>query len=393
MKKQIRSRLGLAHIHDVLRQVCEGAMPVSQACDSLGVGKTRLYELRSAYLRARAEGRADIWQPGLSGGNRAPPWDRCVTAFLRASLAAGYNYSFAASEANRQFGVALVRSQVRQWAIREGVRQAPKPPRLPAHLRRWQRQSVGELWQLDATPHRWFGPDAPAYPLLDMIDDCSRLQVGCAIYRSESVPAYLHFLHNAFMEFGLPLAIYVDQAGIFTGGKEDSVTRLEKRLLFYDVSFIVANTPEAKGKVERIHQVWQERLPPYFALNGVTGASDLEDVNNHILLLRNHRNLHEQHRELKMTPGQAWDKAMEEGRNKLRPVPRDPWWNYVWASWHSIVAQPGGRVPFRSECFPTRVPAGTRVVLCGHLDGTVSILKEKPEKGKLPIVLFSNRPH
>ena len=391
MKKQIRSRLGLAHIHDVLRQVCEGAMPVSQACDSLGVGKTRLYELRSAYLRARAEGRADIWQPGLSGGNRAPPWDRCVTAFLRVSLAAGYNYSFAASEADRLFGVALARSQVRHWAIREGVRQTPKPPRLPAHLRRWQRQSVGELWQLDATPDRWFGPDASAYPLLDMIDDCSRLQVGCAIYRHENVPAYLHFLHNSFMEFGLPLQIYVDQAGIFTGNEADSVTRIGQRLKFYDVSFIVANTPEAKGKVERIHQVWQDRLPPYFALNRVTSDSDLEDVNSHIRLLRDHRNRREQHREIKMTPQHAWDKATEEGRNKLRPVPKDPWWNYVWSSWYSVIIRPGGHVLFRSECFPTQASSGTRAVLCEHLDGTVSILKERPEKGKLPIILFSNR--
>jgi hypothetical protein len=392
MKKQIGSRLGLAHVQDVLTQMCDGAITVGQACDSLGVCKTRLYELRSGYLAARAEGNANGWQPGVSGGNRAAPWDGRATAFLRAALAAGYNYSFAASEADRLFGFALARSQVRHWAIREGVRQAPKPPRLPAHLRRWQRQSVGELWQLDASPDRWFGPDAPAYPLLDMIDDCSRLQVGCAIYGHETVPAYLHFFHNAFSAFGLPLQIYVDKAGIFTGNEADCVTRIGQRLMFYDISFIVANTPEAKGKVERIHQVWQDRLPPYFALNGVTSASDLAVVNSHISLLREHRNRREQHREIKMTPQQAWDKATAEGRNKLRPVPKDPWWNYVWSSWYPVTIGTGGRVPFRSECFPTQAPAGTKAVLCEHMDGTSSILKERPDKGKFPIVLFTNRP-
>ena len=70
MKNPISSRLGLAHVHDVLKQVCDGAMTVAQACDSLGVCKTRLYELRSDYLEARAEGRADSWRPGLSGGTR-----------------------------------------------------------------------------------------------------------------------------------------------------------------------------------------------------------------------------------------------------------------------------------------------------------------------------------
>ncbi|MBM4154118.1 MAG: hypothetical protein FJ221_03720 [Lentisphaerae bacterium] len=64
------------------------------------------------------------------------------------------------------------------------------------------------------------------------------------------------------MDYGLPMEIYVDHAGIFTGNKEGSLTRIEQRLKFYEVSFVVANTPEAKGKVERIHQLWQDRLPP-----------------------------------------------------------------------------------------------------------------------------------
>ncbi|MFZ4398142.1 MAG: hypothetical protein ACOYOU_21215 [Kiritimatiellia bacterium] len=392
MKNQIGSRLGLPHVHDVLKQVCEGTLSAKQACESLGVAKTRLYELRSSYLKARAEGNVEAWLPGVSGGNHAAPWDEQVVTFLRTAIQKGYTYAFAASEADRLDNIVLARSQVRHWAIREGVCPVPKPPRLPAHLRRWQRQAVGELWQMDATPDYWFGTEVPAYPLLDMLDDCSRLQVGCAIYHHENVPAYLHFLHAAFMEYGLPLEIYVDQAGIFTGSKEDSLTRIEQRLKFYDVSFVVANTPEAKGKVERIHQVWQERLPPYFALNGLTSSSDMETVNNHIQALRQHRNRRERHRELGMTPQTAWDEATAQGRNKLRPVPQEPWWHYVWSLWHPVTIAVGGRVHFGQDSFPTQGSPGTRAVLCEHLDGTVSILKERPDKHKLPVVLFTNRP-
>lgn len=391
MKKQIGARLGLPHVIDVLEQFCGGACSAEQACESLGIGKTRLYELRGGYLRARAAGAAPSWRPGVSGGDRAAPWDGRVTDFLRAAVAGGYNYSFAASEADRLFGVVLARSQVRRWAIREGVSPAPKEPRLPAHLRRWQRQAVGELWQLDATPDRWFGGGEPAYPLLDMLDDCSRMQVGCAVYRNENVPAYLHFFHGAFLQYGLPLEIYVDHAGIFEGNKEGSATRVAERLKFYDVSFVFANTPESKGKVERIHQVWQDRLPPYFALNGLTPSSDLQEVNGHIGALREHRNRREKHRELGMVPQDAWDRATAEGRNKLRPVPKEPWWDYVWSSWYPVTAASGGRVQFRLDSFPTQAAAGTRAVLCEHLDGKVSILKERPQKGSLPIVLFSNR--
>ena len=73
MKKQIGSRLGLPHVHDVLKQVCEKTISVDQACESLGLAKTRLYELRSGYLKARAAGEVAVWQPGMSGGNRAAP--------------------------------------------------------------------------------------------------------------------------------------------------------------------------------------------------------------------------------------------------------------------------------------------------------------------------------
>jgi len=392
MKRQVGTRLGLPHVHDVLKQVCEQRITVDQACESLGVAKTQLYELRSRYLRARAEGAVESWRPSVSGGNHAAAWDERVVKFLRAAIPGGYNYAFAASEADRLYGVGLARSQVRRWAIREGLCPAPRPPRLPAHLRRWQRQAVGELWQLDATPDHWFGAAEPAYPLLDMLDDCSRLQVGCAIYRRENVPAYLHFFHDSFMEYGLPLEIYVDQAGIFTGQQENTVTRLEQRLKFYDVSFVVANTPEAKGKVERIHQVWQDRLPPYFALNGLTPSSELEDVNQHIHALREHRNRRERHRELGMTPQAAWDEAIAQGRNKLRPVPKDPWWNYVWSLWNPVTIAVGGRVHFGSHVFPTQGIPGSRAILCEHLDGTVSILKERPDRRKLPIGLFTNRP-
>lgn len=392
MKKQIGSRLGLAHIHDVLKQVCDDSMTIKQACASLGVGKSRLYELRGCYLKARASGQLDAWRPGVSGGNHASPWDGQVTDFLKAAISNGYNYSFAASEVNRQYGVTLARSQVRHWAIREGICPAPKPPRLPAHLRRWQRQAVGELWQMDATPDYWFGRKEPAYPLLNMLDDCSRVQVGCAIYRNENIPAYMHFLHNAFMQYGLPLQIYVDQAGIFTGHKETSVTRIEQRLMFYDISFVVANTPEAKGKIERVHQVWQDRLPPYFALNGLTPSSNLDEVNGHIHALREHRNSYEPHRELHMTPQKAWNEAIEQGRNKLRPVPKEPWWPYVWSTWHNVTIAVGGRVHFGQSTFPTQGSAGTRAVLCEHLDGAISILKERPNRRKMPIILFSNRP-
>lgn len=392
MKTQLANRLGLPHILHVLEQFCAGVMDRDQACQSLGVSQANLYKLRTDYLRAKAAGHAETWVPGTSGGNHVPAWPDEIEAFIRQALATGYTHAFTASEVERQFGRHLARSQVRHWAIRTGSVPPPKPPRLPSHLRRWQRGSVGEIWQLDATPFFWFGPEGPSLPLLDMIDDCSRLQVGCALYRHETVPNYLIFLRQAFERYGLPLEIYVDHARAFESNVEESNTRLGERLKFYDISLVFANSPEAKGKVERIHQVWQDRLPAYFRMNAFTADTPDDLINQHIGLLCEHRNRHEIHRELHMTPQTAWDAAIREGRSRLRPVPREPWWDYVWANWYNVRVSPGGYVNFRNERFPTQAPAGSRAILCEHPNGKISIIRDRPCKNAIPILLFTNRP-
>jgi hypothetical protein len=393
MTKQIIKRLASPLINDVLRQFNERQITPEQACETLGVGKSRLYQMRTQFLQQRALGRE--WEPAASGGDHAPKWPPEVCAFIKNALQKGYTYAFAASEAWRNLGFETARSQVRHWAIRNGRVKPEHAPRLPAHQRRWQRQSIGELWQLDATTERWFGKDDHAYPLLDMMDDCSRLQVGCAIDHAETIPSYLHFLHNSFVKHGLPLQIFVDQASLFKGNLENNITRLLWRLMFYKVSFAYANSPEAKGKVERRHQVWQERLPPYFDLNAITSLSDQQVVNDPIGVLADWRNAKEEHREIGMTPQAAWDNALAEGRSKLRPCPlNDPWWPYIWSTWFPTVIGARGYVelPHPVGRVPTQGVPGKRATICEHLDGTYSVIKERPCKGQFPILLFSNRP-
>lgn len=151
--------------------------------ESLQIGKTRLYDLRTSYLAARAEGKGDDWTPGVSGGNHMPEWPDDVQRFLKKVLgpdgdAKRYSYAFAASEVGRKFDMSIDRSQVRHWANEHGLHTVDYRVRPVAHVRRWQRKAIGELWQLDATPDYFLGKDVPSLTLIDMLDDCSRMQVG-----------------------------------------------------------------------------------------------------------------------------------------------------------------------------------------------------------------------
>ena len=397
MNTQILNRLGVAHVRDTMEQFVNGTLSRDQAMDSLRIGRSRLYELRASYLAARAAGAASSWLPGRSGGNHKGEWPPEEEAFLRRALvppggAKPYSYAFAASELGRRFGHEVDRGQVRHWALDHGLRPALPKPRPLAHVRRWQRQAVGELWQLDATPDRFLGGNAtPVLHLLDMLDDCSRLQVGCRLYPRECIASYLDFFRRAFETYGLPLEIYVDQARFFVADSGQP-TQLARRLKFYDISFVTANSPEAKGKVERIHLVWQDRLPAYFAGEGIGPEADCETLNAHVARLVERRNTREIHREIATTPRNAWDRAVAEGRNKLRPVPRDGWWELVWSEWTRTRVGPRGRVALGERQLPTQCANGTKVWLCCHPCGAVSVVLNKPDHSTHPVILYTDHP-
>jgi hypothetical protein len=225
--------------------------------------------------------------------------------------------------------------------------------------------------------------------MLNMLDDCSRVFVGSSLYERELLLAYLAFLPAAFLDHGLPMEIYVDYHSLFFTKVPEALTQLGMALRFYGVSLRYAPTPQAKGKVEREHHFWQQRLPAYFASEPVTGLSE---ANRHITALRLHRNQHEIHRELRMTPLQAWEAAIAQGRSVLRPIPPCPWWSYVWSVQTPTRTRPDGRIPIGNDAVRLEIPPRSRVVLCHHPSGHYSVLAASPKAGTRPVILFSNRP-
>jgi len=314
-----------------------------------------------------------------------------VLALLRKRLSSNppANYSFAASEVRRLCDFTLDRAQVRRWAIENQLAQ-PKPNAEPhAPIRRWQRSKIGELWQLDASPHRWFPSIKHAFPMLNMLDDCSRLFTASKLYQNENLPAYFDFLPDAFLEYGLPLELYVDFHSFFFTRVPEALTQLGAALHFYGVSFRYAPTPQAKGKVEREHQFWQNRLPAFFASEHIT---DLAHANPQVQALRLHRNQHEVHRELQRKPQQAWDTAKKEKRSVLRPVPRCAWWPFVWSQRTAIQVGDDGRVPIGTQRLRLEARPKSKLVLCTHPSGHHSVLTAHPSHNAKPQILFSNLP-
>ena len=205
-----------------------------------------------------------------SGGDHTLAWPQPVTDLLRKRLICSppCPYSFAASEKpTRLHAFKLDRAQVRRWALQNNLAHATPASKPRAPVRRWQRAQIGELWQLDASIHYWFPACAFDFPMLNMLDDCSRVLVGSKLYDRELLLTYFDFHSRQpswLMDAPATLCGY---HSIFFTQTPEALTQLGWALKFYDISFLYAPTPQAKGKIEREHQFWQGRLPPYFALN------------------------------------------------------------------------------------------------------------------------------
>jgi transposase InsO family protein len=277
------------------------------------------------------------------------------------------------------------RATVRRWAMTQGLAHHSKAKAARKPVRRWQVQQIGQLWQYDASPHRWFAGRSQIFPLLQIIDDHSRLLPLAKLYARETLLSHLDFLSGAFNACGLPLALYVDYHSFFFTHVPEALTQLGASLRFYEVSLRYAPTPQAKGKIERAHDFWQKRLPALFAAEHVF---NLPEANRLLDQVRLHHNTHERHREIGSTPKAAWNLALREKRSALRPVPACPWWSYVWSQRSPAKVDSDGRIAIGTQRLRIDKPPGSKVIRCLHPNGDYSVLAAAPQHGQRPVLLL-----
>ena len=151
--------------------------------------------------------------------------------------------------------------------------------------RRARREHPGELLQIDATPYEWFGTPLK-YALHGAIDDASGKITGLYMTQNECLFGYEEMMRCCCLKFGVPQSVYSDKHTIFRSpkmgkltveeeiqGKTVNLTQFGRAMHELGVDIIYANSPEAKGRVERMWQTLQSRLPVELAKRGITTVS------------------------------------------------------------------------------------------------------------------------
>jgi len=153
-KLQLIKRLPAPLIRHLLASHRKGELSAREAAHELGLSRARFYKLYSQYLRACAQGQAEVWSPGVSGGDHHPVWSDEVVALLTKLLSSKppSAYSAAASELHRRLGFQTDRASVRRWAIANQLAPDTRYKAPPKPVKRWQARDDGALWQYDASP-------------------------------------------------------------------------------------------------------------------------------------------------------------------------------------------------------------------------------------------------
>jgi transposase len=232
-------------------------------------------------LRAyRGQGAAGLVSKhrGRKGNNRLPEEVKQQALNLLKTKYVGFGPTLAHEKLVEKDKLKLSDESVRKLMIEEGLWKARKAKKVAVHQLRERRACFGELIQIDGSPHDWFEGRAEACVLLVFIDDATGKVVQLLFVECESFFSYGQAAEGYFRHYGKPVAFYSDKHGIFrvnvpSLGAGEALTQFGRAMQELDIQIICANSPQAKGRVERVIQTLQDRLPKELRLRGISNRT------------------------------------------------------------------------------------------------------------------------
>lgn len=267
---------------EVIQRVKRKTLKQRQAAELLSLSVRQVKRLCKAYQVSGAGGLISK-RRGQPSNNRLS--EKTIN-WARRLLRARY-HDFGPTLATEKLaieGVSLSVETVRQLLIGEGLWKAKCVRRPVIHQLRERRARLGELVQIDGSPHDWFEGRARKCTLLVFVDDATSRLMYLQFVEAETTFNYFAGVRSYLSEFGKPLAFYSDKFGVFRVNIPNALsgtglTQFGRALKELDIELICAHSPQAKGRVERANQTLQDRLTKDLRLRGL---SSLEAANAYL---------------------------------------------------------------------------------------------------------------
>jgi hypothetical protein len=264
----------------VLRDLAERRLTVAEAAKLLRRCPRQVLRLAKAFRLHGPEGLISRRRGKISNRSYPATLRERAIALIRAHYP-DFGPQFAAEKLAERHDIHLSRETVRSWMLAAGIWQDRKQRLKPVHQPRHRRDCVGELVQIDGSDHHWFEARAPRCTLLVFVDDATSRLMHLHFVETESTFDYFRATRAYIERHGKPVAFYSDKHGVFRVNKKgavggDGMTQFGRGLHELNIDIICANSPQAKGRVERANATLQDRLVKELRLAQI---STIEEAN------------------------------------------------------------------------------------------------------------------
>lgn len=262
------SKKSLNRLH-VIRNIDQGLICQAEAARQVGVSTRQIKRLLARYRKAGDAGLIS-GHVGRPSNNRLSDALCDQVVMLISSHYHDFGPTLACEKLREQHDLMLSVESTRQLMMTAGLWQAKARKAVRCHPRRERRARRGELIQIDGSPHDWFEGRAPCCTLLVFIDDATGALMHLRFVAAETTEAYMAALRSYLQLHGRPVALYSDCHSVFRVNREEpGLTQFGRVLQTLEIEAIHANTPQAKGRVERANLTLQDRLVKELRLRGI----------------------------------------------------------------------------------------------------------------------------
>jgi hypothetical protein len=278
--------MGTREINRVLifERIKEKRLTQTKAAELLNLS---LRQVRRLYAEFKIQGAKALisGKRGKSSNNRLADILRIrILELVTCELYAGFRPTFMCEKLAQYHDIKVSVETVRQLMIESEVWKPKQKKRPVIHQQRLRRARCGELVQVDGSPHAWFEDRAKPCTLIVFIDDATGHTYG-KFFEAETSQAYMEVTQDYIEKHGKMVAIYSDRHNIFRVNipgcvQKTSLTQYGRALKELDIELICANSPQAKGRVERANQTLQDRLVKELRLAEI---STMEAANEFLL--------------------------------------------------------------------------------------------------------------
>lgn len=265
----------------VLTRIAERRLSRRRAAALLGLSERQVRRVYEAFTQAGAAGLASR-RRGRPSNRRLAETTREQALVLLRERYADFGPTFAHQKLTEDHGLTLSVETLRGWMIAAGV-WVPRTQRARrSYPPRPRRACPGELVQLDGSDHAWFEDRGPRCTLLVYVDDATSRLMELCFADVESTFDYFRATRRYLERHGKPMAFYSDRLSVFHVQARDTaqggpgVSQFGRALAELNIDILCANSPEAKGRVERANGTLQDRLVKELRLRGLDDPAAAE---------------------------------------------------------------------------------------------------------------------